>query len=550
MNQPRASLARGAFLALPLLAILGLYQFAPSQTKEALPADLALVPTDALGFARVRVAELWHGEAGKALLAHLAKNYPDDLKDAEQALGLPVGDVELVTFILLSPTGPSPGVQVITTTKPYDRERVTRTVVPGATKHEHRGKSYLVSEREERKAIHFVDDRTYVLGAPEDVVLLLSSSARGDANGPLRPARELAAEKHHVVYALAPPAEYVRMMKDQKDNLPPDFEPIRPLFPLLDMQSAALALNFGNEAQAHLKLTFPDEATAKKGHEAAKHGLKLAQQFAGPALAQLKAPESANIVPVLKQGEAALKNAVTDLQGTTVSVTTRVAVDLKSTTIALVDSVQQVRDASNKMSSRNNLHQIGIAIHDYEDDHKRFPPQAITDNRDKPLLSWRVAILPYLEQDKLYKDFHLDEPWDSPHNKKLLAKMPSTYKHPAAKTKEPGLTHYQAFAAKGTAFEPGTRIGFHSFLDGSANSLMVIEAAEPVPWTKPEDLPYDAKKPLPKLGGVFKNGTFNALFGDGHVRTIGRKCDEQTLRYIITIRDGNPVDLTRLNPDE
>src|SRR5262249_5499853 len=149
----------------------------------------------------------------------------------------------------------------------------------------------------------------------------------------------------------------------------------------------------------------------------------------------------------------------------------------------------------------------------YHDVNKHFPPQAVYSPDGKPLLSWRVLILPYLEKDDLYKEFHLDEPWDSEHNKKLLAKMPKTYAMPGRQEKEPTETFYQGFAGKGAFFDgkQGTKIV--DITDGASNTIMVVEAAKAVPWSKPEDIPFDAGKPLPKLGGHF-GGVSNAAFCD------------------------------------
>src|SRR4029077_10330578 len=132
------------------------------------------------------------------------------------------------------------------------------------------------------------------------------------------------------------------------------------------------------------------------------------------------------------------------------------------------------------------------------------------------LLSWRVAILPLLvvgnrgesnaEFKKLYEEFKLDEPWDSKHNKQLLKKIPDIYKPIAGKVKDQYSTFYQVPTGEGTAFESkeGARLP-GSFPDGTSNTMLITEAAEAVPWTKPEDLVYKPGK-LPKFGGMFKNG--------------------------------------------
>jgi hypothetical protein len=101
----------------------------------------------------------------------------------------------------------------------------------------------------------------------------------------------------------------------------------------------------------------------------------------------------------------------------------------------------------------NILLQLGLAMHSYSAMHGHLPPAAIYDKDDKPLLSWRVLLLPYLEQNTLYKEFHLNEPWDSEHNKQLLTKMPKLFAGPDEKALAAHETHYQVFVGKGTAFE-------------------------------------------------------------------------------------------------
>src|SRR5262245_47787362 len=124
--------------------------------------------------------------------------------------------------------------------------------------------------------------------------------------------------------------------------------------------------------------------------------------------------------------------------------------------------------------SANNLHAIGIALLNYEDQHRLFPERAIFDSGGKPLLSWRVLILPYIDQDELYKQFHLDEPWDSENNKKLLERMPAEYADPQIKC-EPGRTVYQAVVGPGLAFEGNKGLKLASMLDGSSKTIGVVE---------------------------------------------------------------------------
>jgi hypothetical protein len=207
------------------------------------------------------------------------------------------------------------------------------------------------------------------------------------------------------------------------------------------------------------------------------------------------------------------------------------------------------QEAGVRTASANNLKAIGIALHGYHDANRSFPPAAITGRDGKPLLSWRVAILPYLDQGLLYKQFKLDEPWDSPHNKKLLDKMPRFYAPPGgADTGKEYSTYYRVFTGPGTVFDGPRGLRLTSVTDGTANTILVVEAGEPVPWTKPDELRYDPKgTKLPKLGGLTE-GAFNVLMADGSTRQIRRNFDQRIFRAAITARGGEAVDLDQLSP--
>ncbi|HEV3449081.1 MAG TPA: DUF1559 domain-containing protein [Gemmataceae bacterium] len=202
--------------------------------------------------------------------------------------------------------------------------------------------------------------------------------------------------------------------------------------------------------------------------------------------------------------------------------------------------------ASDKLQSWNNLRQIGLAMHKYHDTHGHFPTATIYDKNDKPLFSWRVAILPFIDESELYKEFR-QEPWDSAHNKKLLARMPAAYKAPGIKTNTPNTTYYQLIAGKGAIFDGMIEIKIPDIVDGTANTILVIEAEKPVLWSKPEDLTYDPDKPLPKFGGVFTDG-FNFLSADGATHFCQKGFDEHRMRAAITRAGGERVDLDNLQP--
>jgi hypothetical protein len=195
--------------------------------------------------------------------------------------------------------------------------------------------------------------------------------------------------------------------------------------------------------------------------------------------------------------------------------------------------------APTRRQSVANLQKLATAMHAYHEVHGHFPPSARFDPRGRPLLSWRVLLLPQLGHKALYKEFKLDEPWDSPHNRKLLARAPAVFLPVRGAGKEVDSTFYQVFAGPGTIFEGRHGVRIVDIADGTSMTVLIVEAGTPVPWTKPADLPYDPKKALPRLGGLFKGG-FHIAIADGSVRFVNKDFPEKLMRAAIT-RDGAEV---------
>jgi hypothetical protein len=256
-------------------------------------------------------------------------------------------------------------------------------------------------------------------------------------------------------------------------------------------------------------------------------------------------------------------------------------------TAALKDSDENVREvvkdalAKNEPEGavarsarvRNILMQIGVAMHEYHNSMGRLPGPTVAVDTGKsvnggptikaPGLSWRVQLLPYLEEEALYKQFDFNRPWDAEPNKSLIAKMPKVYAPPAgspAGTK-PGETHYQVFvasqqplAANGAVFPHPFEVVYQNrfppalqhITDGTSNTFLVAEAEKPVVWTKPDDLVVGAG-PLPALGHSVE-GVFHVLFADGSVRTCGRRTPARVLRSFIAPADATIPDHAALDP--
>jgi hypothetical protein len=202
----------------------------------------------------------------------------------------------------------------------------------------------------------------------------------------------------------------------------------------------------------------------------------------------------------------------------------------------LLPAFTKVQGAAKKMQAMNNLKQIVVAMHNYHQVNGRFPPAIVYSKDGKPLYSWRVLLLPYLPGVKLPEEFKLDEPWDSPHNIKLLSSMPQVYGDPNLGSAGSGQTIFEVFVGKGTAFESGQGEAMNSFTDGTSNTILIVESANPVEWTKPTELAYAPDKPLPKLGGHHPDRIITAM-ADGSAHALPASISEKDLRALIT-RDG------------
>lgn len=202
-----------------------------------------------------------------------------------------------------------------------------------------------------------------------------------------------------------------------------------------------------------------------------------------------------------------------------------------------------------------------IAIHSYHDAHLALPAD-IVDGNNKPLLSWRVALLPFFEHADLYSKFKLNEPWDSKHNLALLKEMPPELRCGLSKS---GVTetYMKVFRGTGAFMEPGKKLRFPayveaggqtkvasgdvvnpvmpSFTDPMSETFGVVEAGPAVPWTKPEDIDYDAKKPMPVLDGPYARER-HVSFADATTAVISTRVPEHLMRLLIGRSDGKTID--------
>ncbi len=212
----------------------------------------------------------------------------------------------------------------------------------------------------------------------------------------------------------------------------------------------------------------------------------------------------------------------------------------------LLPAVQAAREAARRNTSLNYMKMMMLALHNFASAQGTFPAHAKYSADGKPLLSWRVMILPYMEQQALYEQFHLDEPWDSEHNKTLIPLMPDMYRDSSSShATADGLTNFLGVAGEGRLFD-GTEKGrrMAAITDGMSNTLAIVQVSDDsaVEWTRPDDWEMDEAAPVAGLGGLNAGGVFLAAFCDGHVEAISTAVDPTVLKAISTVEGGEVVD--------
>ena len=549
--------------------------------------ELKMVPADAVAFAHVRLADVWKTEVFADIRRVVEKAGSKALATLDEGFVPAPSSIDRVTVVVIKPVPPKAGAfqppkganqppavplppadefevfVLVALSAPYESAKLKQAYLPNGVARSAAGKEFWFDPIE-GLAVFSPNDKVLVIGTPAGVEGYLSQPI--PAEGPLAPALRQAAEgTRHVVGGVnlkkipIPPA----ILKE----IPAD------VIPLAAADGLSIGIVMAAEAKVELKASYKSEAAAADAEKAVKAAADLGRKKIAEGRPQLEAllagkpgqpkPRPIKDLPEALMGFAGLGllNTIDEFladppvkrDGTELSAvvtmpqvgglylgTTAVSVGL------LLPAVQKVREAAGRMTGQNNLKQIGLAMHVYHDANGRFPSAGQFDPKlgqnvpptAKPLLSWRVALLPYLDEDALYRQFKLDEPWDSEHNKKLIEKMPKVYTTPLA-VAPPGETYYKVFVGTGDGavwpmFELRRGRSMVAITDGTSNTIMVIEGGDPVIWTKPEDIVYDPKKPLPNLGLPGQPGV-NVVMGDGSVRFLVLDAlPEKQIRAMIT----------------
>ena len=531
----------------------------PAFTAAAEPkraAGTETIPATGFFVVSVNVAQLWDAESLGGFRRGLSDGKNPLLKSLKKETGFDLVDLERVTvsvptFVFWPRESPTP-IVFLTARKAIDLPKLmkeikavpiadARKTIPNIPEEISGTSVYLKGDSEVFIAI---DERTIAFmglrGLADQLPNFLADLQAGQPTleGPLADAIALA-PKHTVVVGVdfAP----LRKALEGAGEVPAEF---KPLVKMAQAERGLLTMDFGKALSARATLTFYDAETPEKAKPAAKEIFDLGRAIIGMEVKdKLRDMETKAVVePIFAFIDAALGKATAKRDGKVLTLTAggEVGTALKKSLDAFP---AWAAVESNRATTSNNLKQIGLAIHNYESAYGHFP-RDITDKDGKAILSWRVQLLPYLEQENLWKQFDLTKPWDDAANKGLLEKMPDVFKIAGRVPKDKGFTYFQTFASEkaiegGSPFlVAGVKRSPINITDGTSNTLMVVEGADAVNWMKPGDLAYDPKK-LPKVG---HEGWMYAGFGDGSVRRM-RVPKADVLKSLITVDGGEVVNL-------
>jgi serine/threonine protein kinase len=564
-----AYLAGGALLAVCLsLVVLTFWRGragtpavpVPVSTLEPddLPADLRLVPRDAFAFASVRVGALW----ARKDLAKLVEDMlprpglpPGQGLDGiglqmEKAVSIHPRDVERVTVV--QQANPLEGPRnfdqttlpalVVCTSKPYEFRKVRsgfEKLFGGLVRRPHDRWMIYTSAKGNGAALCPVSDRVLMAGRAQELRALLSRSEKSQSRGPLSDPLALAGRGKLVVLGVRSPGKVMRELEKFQPK-----GPGQPVFnhPFTDVERWIFALDlpparsdgFLPGFDLDQSLLYPDEERAAKG--------AITNQ--APLMAWLAQPLGA--APAMPRGLEEIFKRIT--QGTKMRQEGREVhqhLRVRWTPGDLVQLQAAFKAVAQGQMSVEKLKQIGLALHNYHAAHGRFPPAVVTSPLGQPLWSWRVELLPYLQENIRFQQLRRDRPWDDPANKKLLEKVPAVFAA-FGDTAGPDRTYYQAIVGPGAGFEG--KVGLRlpaDFPDGTSSTLLVVEAAKPVHWAAPADLTFVPGK-SPRVGEHLRKG-FHGLLADGTARFFPATIDPKVLDALCTRAGGERIDMGTLH---
>ncbi|MEC7566728.1 MAG: DUF1559 domain-containing protein [Planctomycetota bacterium] len=310
------------------------------------------------------------------------------------------------------------------------------------------------------------------------------------------------------------------------------------------VQSTAIAVNPDADIPVYIELLASDKETTTDVFMQVNLFASLGKSLLPNQVKQFEANPNTDPVALetLRVANDLVQNILVEQHDNQITVSVSIDKALRTRVLDLAkNSIGNARQSARIIAASNHMKQIGLGLLQYHEDFGEFPvgeSQAIQYAEGKPLLSWRVHILPYIEAQALYDEFHLDEPWDSEHNITLLERMPSSYSHPD----HPELTTttlFRAPVAEGSVLTSNKKQTFSTIRDGSSQTILVLSVGveKATPWTKPDGIEVDFDN-MAKSLGVTDDGRISVMYGDMSVTPMDISTSSETWRNLIHSANG------------
>jgi hypothetical protein len=516
------------------------------QAADDLPAGTKFIPADSAFLAHIDVATLYDSKLGDSIRKSDSVEFKAKLDEIALDTGLKFADIQTFTFVVPNISNPGESTRTILVyqfRKAFDRAKVIDNL---------KQKAAMANEEfsEKNDIVRLTSKanvkRTTLMDLSDQQRLIVLNDLPETF---LKPVTAKSDDLLASTIQRTATASVVLGLNIQKlpvevrgPNVP---DQIRPFVPIIKAETLSAV---GTLQQEKMELTVRVRSKDKTNAIEVEKAFGAFQTLLAVAMPQAKSEL------VERSSDPKIMTALLD-SASTIFKNTKFAVDDKETLATLssttdlpirplLETLLGSGGGAARMQSQNNLKQLALAMHNFESANGLLPPAATLGKKGKKLHSWRVAILPYIEEDNLYRKFKHDEPWDSDHNKKVFEDnpMPKVFALPDSKNLDEKKTHFQVFVGSGAMFETVAALKISDIQDGTSNTILIATAANAVEWTKPDDIEFDPKVEMKKFL-LFKNSTCSVSFADGAIRAISeKKITEAVLKALITRNGGEVIE--------
>ncbi|MEC9097212.1 MAG: DUF1559 domain-containing protein [Planctomycetota bacterium] len=439
---------------------------------------------------------------------------------------------------------------VKTMTTSHDQAFIDDALVSNAiegTKAEHIGNTYIVGAGEQ-PSVFIKDDKTMFVGSEEQLKAMIEGQG---GNSDL--ALELGKINEANTFVVVTNIEEVPGALTQADMTGMGLVGSQLLSVIeiaTKVETAVLAINPDADKPVFLQLSGWNEKDSQDIFLQLNSLATLAKVLLPPQLEQFQSNPNADqaTLRVLEAGVELAKNLSVTNKNNSVTVQLTWNTTLRNQLMRIVtEAASSARVAADHSQNKNNLKQLGVAVYIYSDVYGSLPAgekDSIEYQNGKPMLSWRVHLLPYLEHQALYEQFKLDEPWDSPHNIKLLDQMPTIYQHSDHKDLK-NKTVYRIPAGAGSVLGGNKIVQLADITDNPSNTAMILAVGKDkaTEWTKPEPLSIDMGNIVSSFGSLEE--TITVVLADGAVLDIPLSMENGDWLNFLDRRDGEDFELPR-----